>query len=140
MNEDRSDGLLVTRLTVVLVMGTILACMTVAVASGILALRSTAKAELLQQTSEQAQEAAERERDRARFEADDLRTQQRCEAAQRAAEDAVMLDVLDAMSGVIEAELRGLSAAALVEQLATARAELVAAKAARAQQVADCVN
>lgn len=140
MNDDERGerSLWVTRLTVLLVMGTILSCMVVVVLSGVFALRSIGKSEELQRQAELAQVAAEMERDRVRFEADDLRAQTRCRAAVAAANDVVVLDLLDVLSGIAEAELRGLSTGALADQMTAARAQLVEAKVAREAQSAEC--
>lgn len=122
----------VTASTVILTLITVLLAMACAVGSGLVGIALVADAN-------GRADAAAVERDVARQERDAARVDASCKEAQRADDGKVALDVLEAMSGLYEAQIRGEALPPLLGPLVDARAQIVAGRDTKDQVYRDCV-
>lgn len=132
--------LLVTRLTVWLVLGTILSCMAVVIAAGVFAIRSIHAAERAQSAAERAAAAAQVQLDRTVAERDELASNEQCRAAVEGASDLAVLANIEAIGGLIEAQASGLSIDTALIRLREARTAIVEANRQAEQQLEECAR
>lgn len=129
-----------TRMTVHLVLLTILASMLVAVFSAYAGLHQATAAEDALRRAEVAQQRAEADRARSLEEIAQLQADYRCTAEFGAMVDRIVLDLLDVTSGFDEARLRGYSLDPLAEQYADARRKLTEARVSIDLRLAECAQ